>query len=41
MLRRQFLKFSGVLGAGIAVSDAGWNLALAQRTSAELIILGG
>lgn len=41
MLRRQFLKFSGALGAGYAVGDAGWNLALAQRAGAELIILGG
>jgi TRAP-type transport system periplasmic protein len=41
MLRRQFLKLSGALGAGCAVGDAVWSLALAQRAGAELIILGG
>ena len=41
MLRRQFLKSSAALGAGLAVSDAGLNGALAQQAGAERIILGG
>lgn len=41
MRRRQFLKSSAALGAGLAVGDVGSNVARAQRGGAELIILGG
>ncbi len=38
MLRRQFLKSSAALGAGLAVTS---KIALAQRADPELVILGG
>ena len=41
MQRRQFLKSSAGLGAGLAVSHAGLSVALGQATGPELIILGG
>lgn len=41
MLRRQFLKSSAVLGAGLAAGDLGSNVAQAQRAGVERIILGG
>ena len=41
MLRRQFLRSSAALGAGLALSYAGVRPALAQRTGTERIILGG
>ena len=41
MLRRQFLKSSAALGAGLAAGDLGSNVARAQTAGVELIILGG
>lgn len=41
MQRRQFLKSSAGLGAGLAVNQAGIGIALGQAASSERIILGG
>jgi TRAP-type C4-dicarboxylate transport system substrate-binding protein len=41
MLRRQFLKSSAALGAGLAAGDLVSNVAQAQRAGVERIILGG